>query len=289
MTLTEQVNTAIAELSLDIKNNKLALPSPPDILLKVRALAQDEHSDAQDLAKLIKFDPNISGRIIKIANSSLFGGRFHACTIQSAIARLGFSKTQSLVTGLALAQNFMNLQIRGLDSYFKQTWQQSNQVSAICYVLAHHKSTIDPEKALLAGMVHNIGVLPLILRLNKVPAFNNEPKLLIHVANQVIPKLYPKAGRMILENWNFSPIVIAVALTHNKLERESTGPVNLNDIVLIAYELNKLSDFTNTETIPEALINSSMFQKIWPNWTEASADLSELKEQIEQIQSSIES
>ncbi len=182
----------------------------------------------------------------------------------------------------------MNTKTRGLENYFNDIWQQSNNVSAICYVLAQQKTDIDPEQALLAGMVHNIGVLPLMLRLNKISGLNNEPKLLIHVANQVIPILYPKAGKMILDKWNFSPLIASVAITHNRLERESTGPIDLNDLVLIACELNKLSDFTDNETIPETFVNSTMFQKLWSNWTEASAELSRLKEQIEQINSSIE-
>jgi HD-like signal output (HDOD) protein len=287
MTITEQINAAIAELSADIKNNKLELPSPPDMRLKVRALAHNDHTKAEDFANLVKFDPNISGRIIKIANSALFGGRVHISSVQSAVARLGMSKIQNLITGLAIAQNFMNAKTRGLENYFNEIWQQSNKVSAICYVLAHQKTNIDPEQALLAGMVHNIGVLPLILRLNKISALYNEPKLLLHVANQVVPKLYPKAGKMILDKWNFSPVIASVAFTHNQLDRESTGPIDLNDLVLIACELNKLSDFTECATIPETFVNSTMFQKLWPSWIEASTDLSHLKDQIEQINNSI--
>jgi HD-like signal output (HDOD) protein len=287
MTITEQVNTAIAELSADIKNNKLELPSPPDIIVKVRALAHNPNTTAEDFANLVKFDPNISGRIIKIANSALFGSRFHISSVQSAVARLGFSKIQNLITGLVIAQNFINAKTRGLENYFNEIWQQSNKVSAICYVLAHHKTDIDPEQALLAGMVHNIGVLPLMLRLNKISALNNEPKLLIHVANQVVPKLYPKAGKMILDKWNFSPLIASVAMTHNSLDRESHGPIDLNDLVLVACELNKLPDFTDNATVPETFVNSTMFQKLWTNWAEASADLSHIKDQIELLNNSI--
>ena len=287
MTITDQVNAAIAELSADIKNNKLELPSLPDIILKVRALAHNENTKAEDFANLVRFDPNISGRIIKVANSALFGSRFQISSVQSAVSRLGFSKIQNLITGLVIAQNFINTKTRGLENYFNQIWQQSNKVSAICYVLAHQKTDIDPEQALLAGMVHNIGVLPLMLRLNKISALNNEPKLLIHVANQVIPKLYPKAGKMILDKWNFSPLIASIAMTHNRLDRESIGPLHLNDLVLIACELNKLSDFTDSATIPETFVNSTMFQKLWTNWAEATADLSNLKAQIEQLNNCI--
>lgn len=289
MSLTIQVNAALAELTADIQNNKLELPSPPDVLLNIRALAHSDNSNAADIANLVMFDPHISGRIIKIANSSIFGGRVHVNSVQSAVARLGFSKVINLVTGLVIAQNFINTEIRGLEKYFHRVWQQSNKVSAICYVLAHDKTNIDPEQALLAGMVHNIGVLPLMLRLNKISSFRDEPKLLIHVANQVVPKLYPKAGKMILKNWNFSSSIAAVALSHNILDRESGGSIDLNDLVLISYELSKLADFTDNETIPDTLVDSATFQKFWGNWLEATTDLSKLEEQIEQINSGFKS
>lgn len=289
MTLTDQVNTAIAELSDDIKNSKLDLPSPPDILVKVRALSNNDDSNAEDLANLVKFDPNISGRIIKIANSSLFGSRFHVNSVQSAVTRLGSSKVLNLIIGLVIAQNFMNAQIKGLEAYFNEVWQQSNKVAAICCAIAQQRSNIDPEQALLAGMVHNIGILPLVLRINKISAFRDQPKLLIHVANQIVPKLYQKAGNMILTNWNFSPSIAAVALNHNKLDTESTVPIDLNDLILISYELSNLADFTDSDTIPRALVDSATFQKFWTSWSEASSALSDLKEKIEQINSAFKS
>jgi HD-like signal output (HDOD) protein len=288
MTLTEQVNAAVAELSADITNNKLDLPSSPDIIVKVRALAHNDKSSNEDLVNLVKHDPNISGRIIKIANSALFGSRIHVSSVQAAVTRLGFTRIQYLITGLVIAQNFMNAKSRGLESYFNEIWQQSNMISALCYVIASQKTDIDPEQALLAGMVHNIGVLPIVLRLKKIPAFTDQPKLLIHITNQVVPKLYQKAGKMILDKWNFSPVIASVVMTHTMLERQSIGPINLDDIVLVACELNKLSDFTNSETIPLALINSQMFQKLWTIWDEAANNLSQLKEQIEQININIE-
>jgi len=120
-------------------------------------MVNDEESSANDIATLIKHDPNISGRLIKVANSVLFGSRHHVTTTKAAVSRLGLSKVQNLVTGLVIAQNFIKNRIKGLESYFHNSWQQSNNVAAIAYILAKRKTKLD---ALLAGMVHNIGVLP---------------------------------------------------------------------------------------------------------------------------------
>lgn len=77
MTLTQQANDVIATLSKDIKNNKLALPSPPDIMLNIRTLIADQNTTTDDISALIKQDPHISGRLIKVANCAIFGGRLH--------------------------------------------------------------------------------------------------------------------------------------------------------------------------------------------------------------------
>lgn len=82
----------------------------------------------------------------------------------------------------------MKAKTRDLEDYFKQCWQQSNHVAAISYVLAQKRSAIDPEQALLAGMVHNIGALPLVLRLNRIPDLQNNAHVLKMVADIVIPQ-----------------------------------------------------------------------------------------------------
>ncbi|MFW5451012.1 MAG: HDOD domain-containing protein [Methylophagaceae bacterium] len=287
ITLTEQVNAVVAQLSQDIKNNKLEIPSPPDLLIEIRRLSADQNTTAKDIAELVKHDINISGRLIKIANCSLFGSRAQVETVQAAITRLGQKKVQSLITGLIIGQQFMQSKTRGLESFCEQAWQTSNNVAAMSYVLAKEKSKIDPEQALLAGMVHNIGVLPIILKLNKVQALKDNPKIMTLVANVVIPKLYSSAGRLIMTNWNFPPEIVNVATNHRQLKRESSDMIDLSDLVLIAHQLNQLDSYQDSEHISEELTESSSFQKFWKQSNDAAENLSELSETIEQMKHDI--
>lgn len=285
--LTQEINTVLAQLTDDIKKQRLEIPSPPTLLIKLRALTSDDRSTAQDISELVKLDPNISGRLIKVANSSLFGSRVHVTSTKAAVTRLGSSKVQNLVISLLIAQNFMSAKIKGLEGHFNNAWQQSNYIAAIAYVLAQKKTTLDPEQALLAGMVHNFGVLPLILRLSSIPELKGKPELLSHVADIVIPKLYPSAGKLILDNWNFSESLSNIALSHNKIERESPGELNLNDLIAISYELHKLDDMTDAETLPEKLVSSSIFKKLWLDWADAASDLSQFASDITQLKNEI--
>jgi len=288
-TLTLKVNKALADLTAEIKNNQLQIPSPPDLLIKVRAVIANKEKGLKNIVELVKLDPNISGRLIKVANCALLPSRYQATDVKSAVSRLGASKVQSLVTSLIIAQNFMKYRTKNIQTYFDAAWQQSNNVAAINYVLAAKKTNIDPEHALLAGIVHNIGVLPLVLRLNEIPLFKAQPELFHKVANAVIPKLYPKAGKLILDKWNFPKETVGIALSHTKIMRESTGIIDINDITLISSELNKLSDFTDVDVVPESLISSPTFLKLWDSWEDASNDLRRLRPEINDMKQDISS
>ena len=286
-TLTQQVNAVMSTLTQDIKNNRLEIPSPPDLLIKIRSLSANPQTTSKDIADLVKHDINISGRLIKVANCALFGSRFQVDTVQAAITRLGQKKVQSLITGLIIGQRLMESKTRGLESYCNQAWQDSNDVAAISYVLAQKKSKIDPEQALLAGMVHNIGTLPLILHLNKIRELKDNPRIMGLVADVVIPKLYISAGRLIIKSWNFPQEIIDVATEHCNLDRESSGPVDLIDIVSVAHQLNQLDSYQDIEQIPEKLVETTSFNKLWLDWPGAVEDMTELNPDIEQIKHDI--
>ncbi len=288
-TLTEQVNAIISTLTQDIKNNKLDLPSPPELLLKIRKLSASSETTSQDIAELVKHDINISGRLIKVANSSLFGSRFHVSTVQDAITRLGQKRVQSLVTGLAIGQMLTQSKTQGLNDYCKQTWQDSSNVAALSYVLAQKKSKVDPEQALLAGMIHNIGILPLVLKLNRIPELKTNPRVMTLVADIVIPKLYGSAGQLILKSWNFSSELTDITVEHRNLTYNSSETSNLTDIVIIAHHLNQLNNenISSSVTKKSQFIESPAFSKLWHDWAEANQELDELTDNIKKIQNNI--
>jgi HD-like signal output (HDOD) protein len=285
--LAQRVNTVVAELSQDIKNNTLHIPSPPDLLVKIRQLTESDDVTSQAIAELVQYDPNTSGRLIKVANCALYGGRREVRDITAAVSRLGLQQVRNLLIGLSIAQNFINSKSKGLEQFFKDAWLQSNTVAAYSYIIAEQKSTIKPETALLAGMVHNIGVLPLVLRLNEVAELRDNVELRKGVAKLVIPKLYPRAGKLIMDTWHFPAEISAIALSHSDLTLPSEGEISLTDIVQIAYQLSLISDFNDEEKANDAFCGSDAFKKCWSNWAEASAELTSLAEKIDQVKYSI--
>lgn len=136
-------------------------------------------------------------------------------------------------------------------------------------------------------MVHNIGTLPLLIKLNKIESLKNNSKVLNLVAQAVIPKLYESAGRLILKSWNFPEEIIKIATEHRINKQTETNSPTMSDIVFLAYQLDKTPITPTTEIIPEVIATSAAFNKIWTNQQDAVVDLQELAKEIEQIKHDI--
>jgi len=58
----------------DLKNDQAILPSLPDLALRIRRAIDDDVSDARQVARLVESDPAMAAKLLKVANSALYGG-----------------------------------------------------------------------------------------------------------------------------------------------------------------------------------------------------------------------
>ena len=78
------------------------LPTLPDIASKLLKFAQQEEPDYREMANTIRLDPAVSGKILTVANSALFGFRCKVDSVESAIPKLGTSLVRTLILGFHL-------------------------------------------------------------------------------------------------------------------------------------------------------------------------------------------
>ncbi|HJW81143.1 MAG TPA: HDOD domain-containing protein [Acidiferrobacterales bacterium] len=222
------VDKFVGEILDDIKNNRLKLPILPEIAFKVRAAVNDTNAAATAIAKAVSSDASIAARLLQVVNSPLYRGANAINNLQSAIARLGPPLVRNLVTSLILKQLFQTKSSL-LHQRMQVLWEHSTQVAAISHVLARKFTRLQPDEAMLAGLIHDIGVLPILQKAE------NHPELLADVAqlNDIIDKLHPSIGRLILEAWKFPPELVAAAAEHENLTRIS-DQVDYTDIVTVA-------------------------------------------------------
>ena len=147
-----------------IASDQLVLPTLPEVALKVREKIEGEDSNFDDIADMLAQDAALSANFIRIANSPIYRGVEEIVDLRTVINRMGLKVVRDLVVSLALKQIFMATSA-ALDKQFRGAWATSVGVASISRMLAVMARDLSAEQALLAGLIHNIGVLPVLVML----------------------------------------------------------------------------------------------------------------------------
>lgn len=219
----------LSDLLDDIYHNRLILPTLPEVALKVRSVVNDPNATAGQIAKVIATDVSLSARLIQVANSPLLRGNKAVDNLQTAIARLGNVLVRNLVTGMVMEQ-LHQASTPLLKARLTVLWQHSTQVAAISHVLATHFTRLKPDEAMLGGLIHDIGALPILARAEKIPELMADKEAL----DRVITSLHAQVGKAILEAWDFPADLISVVAEHEYLYRDEMLEPDYADVVLVA-------------------------------------------------------
>ena len=216
-------------LNQAIDNNKLTLPTLPEVAIQVRNAVEKESSTAKQVADIIVTDAALSARLLQVANSPLYRGRVAIDSVQMAVTRLGVRLVRSLVVSLIMQQIFQATHDL-LDQKFRQVWEESVQIAALSRVLAGNLDHLDKEQAMLGGLIHNIGALPILAMAENYDELLENPLEL----DRVITALSPTVGTRILQMWDFPPSLIKVTQHALDLAYQSEDEADYVDVVQVA-------------------------------------------------------
>ncbi|MDH5765059.1 MAG: HDOD domain-containing protein [Gammaproteobacteria bacterium] len=260
-----------------VSSEQLFLPSLPDIVTIVQHECSKPNVNAKNLADALSIDPAISVRLLQIANSSLYKYRAAADSLHLAVARLGLNLVKNLVMSLAMTQVY-KASNDVLDERFKEIWRTSTKTAALCRLLASHHSKLDAELAMLAGLIHNIGALPILIYAeDNEELFNNPNKL-----RKIILELQGEVGAHIFKSWNFPQIIIDIARDCMDFTRKHDGPADYTDVVQVA--LIEGSIFTGLEC-PDDWSGIPAFEQLGINSSQSIYEIDENKIIIEETES----
>ena len=134
------------------------LPSPPGVADQIIHLSSNANSDIDTLAEIVSFDPALTAKILRIANSSLYARRTKTENIQQAVVMFGWEGTLNLALSFSLVGKLEDSG-DGLDySYF---WKRSLATAVACRCLAGAAGYAKKEELFLPGLLQDIGMLAL--------------------------------------------------------------------------------------------------------------------------------
>ena len=208
-TLTEQLLLGAA-----------SLPTLADIPLRVLALLDGEDVSLDAVAEEIEGDPVLAARLLRLANSPLFGNVQSVDTVTKAVVRLGAGEVRTVVLTLAFIDSL------GKDSRIfdmREVFREAVCCASLSRQLARDLRAADPATAYLAGLLHSMGeiVLGLCFSERFERAILHARRHLTSAQDALESEFGVPAARLgarLLERWRMPPRVVDAVRFQNEPE-----------------------------------------------------------------------
>ncbi len=214
------------------ESDSTQLPVFNKVALELQQLKGSDTVGMDDVAKLIMKDQSLASRILRVANSSFYGGLNKVDTVSKAVIRLGMERVinLSMVASQLLAHSAKNPMITGLMS---KLWCRSYACAVGGRWLAEQSGNgARAEEAFLAGLLHDIGELFLLKVLEKVAREQDSALSLSEpLVMEVLEALHADMGARLMVKWELSELYMRVAEMHHMEDPDET------DVLLVIVRL----------------------------------------------------
>ncbi|MGO4378868.1 HDOD domain-containing protein [Pseudoduganella sp. RAF19] len=210
---------------------ELAFPTNVNASLKLQQALNDPNCHVDHAAKLIQADPLMAARTVAIANSVAYNrSGMEISSVRSAVHRLGVRTLQSLVASLIMRQLGSKIRNPLLKAKAAQLWEHTAHVAALAQVIARRVSHVDPDTALFAGIVHEVGGFYMLAQAETYPqVMEGEPEEWVEHGEVAI-------GRGVLQKLMI-PENVMEAVEAMWTGMRALPPETLGDTLLLANDL----------------------------------------------------
>ena len=240
-----EVQDILETFKYDLEHNTVKLPTFPEVAMEIRRLVDDSDASIQDVTNVLKNDPAITVKLIKTCNCPLYRRAQEIHSAHDAVVRLGLNTTRQLVTVFAMNEVF-NSTNKVFRERMKTFWEHAREVAAVSYVLGKITPGLDPEMALLAGLIKDIGTVPVLSYIERYPQFvSDEEKV-----DSLLLEMQSKIGSVLLKHWGFQKDLVEVAVhTEDWMYDSGTEAPSYADVV-IAAEVHSMIGKVPKEKLP---------------------------------------
>lgn len=228
--LSEFENRLFQILLNAFMHKKLQIPVLPEAALKIRQVINTPGVGSAEIIQIVQTDPVLSARLMKVANSPLYGTWREIKTLRDAVRRLGLETTKNLTFGLSVKQLF-NAKSSLIKNHIKEIYQESTAIAAIAHVITQMRAPeLDPEQALLCGLLQSLGLIPILKYIDEHPSIIQT----IEQLGKTIENLYLPVSKLILKEWHFDDEFIEMVENSRNWQRNTEKTVDYVDIIIAA-------------------------------------------------------
>jgi putative nucleotidyltransferase with HDIG domain len=247
----------IQGLTAELSSKELIFPTSLNATMKIRHALNDSNISNETVARIVSAEPVLSAQILRLSNSAAknpTGKRIS--DLKNATLLLGFAAVRGAAITVGMKQLMEHKSSGKSSQLIEGLWNRSLRVAVLSQVTAKNLTKLSPDKAMVAGLLHDIGKFYILNRAHHYQDLFVSEKAIWELVDQ----WHASIGAAILENWDIDDDIRVAVMDHLSSEIIPSNRPTLTDVVATANFLdahfveNSLFNF-NWETVPVALKN----------------------------------
>lgn len=226
--------TFVQALAAELSGGKIELPGFPHIVMRVQKVLGDEKADANRIVKVLGGEPVLASQLIRMANSAALNPAGNPVSdLRAAVARVGLDTVRTATVAFAVRQLRDAPLLKGLETQLGLLWKRSVLVASLSCLVARKMTSINPDTALLAGLLQGIGRLYILTRASSHRALFADPDSY----HEIEQDWHLSIAAALLESWGISDEIVQAVHESENVERDARGPLNLGDVLVVGVIL----------------------------------------------------
>lgn len=155
----------LASVRRDLSEGDPVFPSSLQLALSLRQTLDRPDSSLAEVTRLLELEPLIAAKLLRLANCVVFNpyGR-EVCGLEQAVARVGLNAVRAVAFAIAMEQLRALPALAAHLALANATWERAATVAALGRLLAGSSNAVQPEEAMLCGLVSELGTSYLLYR-----------------------------------------------------------------------------------------------------------------------------
>jgi HD-like signal output (HDOD) protein len=221
----------VSELARELSSGHVELPSFPEAAARVQQVLSDESVTSERIALVVSADAGLAARVLTMANSTLLHrGGAPVTSLKMAVTRIGYENIRTAALAYANGQLRRAPELMRIRAQLEACWEQGMRVASLAHAMAKECRRVRPDEALLAGLLHNIGVVYILARSPR----DSSPEQL---DGSALRDWHPSIGQALIENWKLAEEIALAVVGQLDVDRHHDGPADLQDLLIVAVHV----------------------------------------------------
>lgn len=216
-------------------SGEVVFPTYFDAVLRLRKILHKPEQSIANITHAVSVEPLISAKLLHLANSVIFNpeGR-ELVDLKSAIIRLGLNAVRTTALSIVMTQLMRAKGMADFSEITRSLWEHSLKSAAAAKVVAQQMTRFNPDEAMLAGLIHDLGAFYMLYRASQYEELRHRPESIKYL----IIQWHESIGVSLLNALGLPEEIVNATVDHDHLRPTPTTIRNMADVIYVANMLS---------------------------------------------------